>query len=117
MRSLRLACISVVASLALIGCPEPVEMTDGGMTSKDGGPVKIDAGMTMTDAGMTTTDAGTMKTDAGTGTVDAGPGEIADFAKELILNHATDVNPTTTEDKTFAPDTQDASKFPPAFFQ
>lgn len=109
MRPLRLACIAMVASLGLFGCPEPVETTDGGMTTKDAGTVvKTDAGTTTTDAGMMTADAGT---------VDAGPGEIADFAKDLILNHSADPNPTTTEDKTFAPDTRDASKFPPAFFQ
>ena len=123
MRPLRLACIAMVASLGLFGCPEPVEMTDGGMTTKDAGTgVKPDAGTPKTDAGTMTADAGMMVTDAGmmtadAGTVDAGPGEIADFAKDLILNHSADPNPTTTEDKTFAPDTRDASKFPPAFFQ
>ena len=99
----------MVCSLGLFGCPETVEPTDGGVIKKDAGTViGADSGTMMTDAGMTMTDAGT---------IDAGPGEIADFAKDLILNHSSDPNPTTTEDKTFAPDTQDATKFPASFFQ
>ena len=118
MRPLRLACLAMVASLGLFGCPEPVEPTDGGIVKKDAGTViKPDSGTMMTDAGMGTVDAGMGSVDAGMGTVDAGPGEIADFAKDLILNHSADPNPSLTEDKTFAPDTKDATKFPPAFFQ
>lgn len=115
MRSHRLAWVLIACSLGVIGCPADPDKVDGGTTGKtDGGGVKVDGGVGTIDGG--TTDGGTATGDAG---VDAGMTlmELTDFAKDLILNHAADRQPTTTEDKTFAADTQDASKFPPAFFQ
>ena len=51
------------------------------------------------------------------GAPDAGPPQLTEFAKDLILNHSGDALPTTTENKTFAPDKADASIFPASFFQ
>ena len=86
----------MASGLGVIGCngkDNPRGNPDGGQRADGGGP-GTDGGNP--DGGMNV--------------------ELTAFAKDLILNHSADPLPTTTEDKTFAPDTMDASIFPSSFF-
>ena len=104
MRALKIAALVIAGGLGLTGCPADKDEVDGGPTRTDGGSIRPDGGSAP-------------GTDGGGVVVDGGfSGEIADFAKELILNHSTDLRPLNTEDQRFAPDTQDATKFPASFF-
>lgn len=56
------------------------------------------------------------RTDAGT--PGAAPIQLTAFASDLITNHtADDTFPASTEDQTFATDSQDPAAFAPSFFK
>lgn len=95
MRNLRISALLLLwMGLVLSACPQ--KETGG----KDGGHSQSDGG-----AGS---DGGTQ---------DGGTGQLTDFARDLILNHTADNTPAaTTEDKTFAADTEDPNAFPASFF-